>query len=302
MKRFKTYIPVLEEEFERLKEQRIRDYNPKVHVQANLESEVDEVLANSELRDDEKLRVLQLAMNRIQALFPKEQPLNRAVKVAVKRGGDPPENRRFNEEPTTQAVGVSAAEPADARPARSQRAEQEEQQEEKFEEAVGVPGFEQLSSLLPTIVTADRRDNANALLAHLSSVPGVTLGQNFQVVYKGNPVPGAYLLDVIEKFYRKQGLTDSEVMFLGPFVDFLGTTNVNPKLVCKQSIQTILKPFYTDPSRAPSAKHRFSVPSFSLFPRGDPKPAQGRQKRNSGVHSTPRSCPFKKQSRVLRVY
>ena len=88
MKRFKTYIPVLEEEYERLKEQRIKDYNPKIRTQVNLESEVEEILANSTLRDDEKLRVLQLALNRIQGLLPKEQPSARPVTIAVKRGGD----------------------------------------------------------------------------------------------------------------------------------------------------------------------------------------------------------------------
>ena len=54
-----------EDEYQRLQERKIKNYDPRLRSAAFLQSEIDQILNNSELSSEDRLRIFQIAQNRL---------------------------------------------------------------------------------------------------------------------------------------------------------------------------------------------------------------------------------------------
>lgn len=317
MKPFRTYIPVLEEEFQRLKEQRIKEYNPKLRVQAFLETEVADILNNAQLSDSDKLRVLHLAMNRVESLQNKEgaQPkiagLESALPVAVLAPNQiPNEGAMHLPDPAQAHVGV--ADPSAARSmgraltrttgiagqetaSSSEHRRVAESESEQFFDADSKPAehsFQSMRSLVPSLVPRERVHQAEELIDHMNRLEGISVGPNYQLHLHGEPVKGVFLLDVINKLYQRSSLSPDQKSEIEPFIHFAKEASIPASILCKREVQSAVKRMRLAPLK-PAAATPTSWPfTFSTMNPALPTESSGRK----------RKLAKPKSVRVLHVY
>ena len=82
MKPFRKLRVLDEDEYQRLQERSIKEYDPKIRTMAFLQTEIDQLLSDPSLSSSDKLRLFQMAQNRLMNL--KQQKAEDVVGPVVK--------------------------------------------------------------------------------------------------------------------------------------------------------------------------------------------------------------------------
>lgn len=227
MNPFSKHRLLTEEDFQRLNEKRIKEYDPKLRTMAFLQTEVDRMLDDSSpLLPSERLQIFTLAQNRFENLQKQQIPLP----------GDPlppPIPVHVETLPVPKRVGevyahhlVPAVEPAAV-------VEIEPKMRAPHDE------FVEFAKALPRLVPQDRLDKAKAFLNELRNVEDLTLSDDLVLNFKDNeiyPLP-----ELFHKFYRIAGLSPKELDELAPAITFIRKQNINPTFISKMAIQKAIR-------------------------------------------------------------
>lgn len=216
-----------EEEFQRLREARIKGYDPKLRTMAFLQTEVDRMLDDSSpLLPSERLQIFTMAQSRFENLQrqqpnlpggPLAQPAP-PIPVHVETlpvAELPAEVYAHHVVPEAQSPPLSVeTEPLSRAPHNA---------------------FHEFAKALPNLVPEERLEKASAFLNELRKVKDLSVDEYLVLRYRGDeifPLP-----ELFHKFYRIAGLTPKELDELTPAINFIREQNINTSMISKLTIQ-----------------------------------------------------------------
>jgi hypothetical protein len=195
MSSFKKLQLLSEEEVNRLKQKQLSQYNPQLRAAAFLQTEIDDLLGNTDMDSQQKMTLFQMAQQRFASLVGKNAMSSVPLAGIHKEMTHDEEEQRQNVRPVAQArhhvaaVAVPPPPPPMAVPQVPLQVVPEEEDDVQLDHIIGT-------------VPKSQKKRAEALLIFLEKRKAeMAYDEQGQLVIKGQPVIGSNYQDLILSLY-----------------------------------------------------------------------------------------------------